>query len=30
MNRFSQEHTPHEIRPRLLPSVELTLGCVLL
>ena len=30
MNRFSQEHTPHDIRRRLVPSVVLTLGCVLL
>ena len=29
MNRFSQEHTPHDIRRRLVPSVVLTLGCVL-
>ena len=26
MNRFSQEHTPHDIRRRLVPSVVLTLG----
>ena len=29
MNRFSQEHTHHDIRRRLVPSVVLTLGCVL-
>ena len=29
MNRFSQERTPHDIRRRLVPSVVLTLGCVL-